>query len=144
MADIFHKFVINASPGKVFKGISTSEGLNNWWTESSVEEPKMGATYTLCFGLQYNWKAIVTKYEPDKEFELQMTDAHSDWLKTKVCFVLHEKGDNITEIDFYHTGWPEYNDHYKISCYCWAMYLRILKRYIEYGEQVPYEHRLSV
>jgi hypothetical protein len=31
-----------------------------------------------------------------------------------------------------------------ISTYCWAMYLRILKRWLEFGEQVPYEKRLSV
>ena len=36
------------------------------------------------------------------------------------------------------------NDHYKISSYCWAMYLRILKRYVESGEEVPYENRLNV
>jgi Activator of Hsp90 ATPase homolog 1-like protein len=32
----------------------------------------------------------------------------------------------------------------KISSYCWAMYLRILKRYVEFGEEVPYEKRLQV
>jgi len=52
--------------------------------------------------------------------------------------------ENLTEVSFYHVGWKENNEHYKISCYCWAMYLRILKRYIEFGEEVAYEKRLSV
>jgi uncharacterized protein YndB with AHSA1/START domain len=34
--------------------------------------------------------------------------------------------------------------HYRVSCYCWAMYLRILKRYLEHGETVPYAKRLDV
>jgi hypothetical protein len=49
-----------------------------------------------------------------------------------------------TAVNFYHTGWPQKNEHYKISSYCWAMYLRILKRHLEYGESVPYEKRLQV
>ncbi len=35
-------------------------------------------------------------------------------------------------------------EHYRISCYCWAMYLRILKRYLEHGETVQYARRLDV
>ena len=143
MADIFQIFTIKASPAKVFEGISTSRGLDNWWTKSSEVNPGGGEVYTLCFGPPYNWKAVVTKYEADKEFELQMTDADVDWLGTKVGFSLSGK-ENITQVNFYHTGWPQNNDHYKISTYCRAMYLRILKRYIEFGEEVPYEKRLNV
>ena len=143
MADIFHTFIINAPANKVFEGITTSEGLDNWWTKSSQENRIPGGIYNLYFGEQYNWRAIVTKYVLNKVFELQIIDAMPDWLDTKVGFVLTEK-DNITEINFYHTGWPQRNEHYKISSYCWAMYLRILKRYIEFGEQVIYEDRLNV
>jgi hypothetical protein len=45
---------------------------------------------------------------------------------------------------FRHTGWAEPNEHFRISNHCWAMYLRILRRYLEYGEIVPYEQRLDV
>jgi uncharacterized protein YndB with AHSA1/START domain len=143
MADIFHTFKIKASPDKVFEGISTSKGLDNWWTKSSEVKPGVGEVYTLGFGPQYNWKAVVTKYKTDTEFELQMTEADADWHGTKVGFLLNSK-ENNTEVNFYHIGWPQNNDHYKISTYCWAMYLRILKRYIEFGERVAYEKRLSV
>jgi hypothetical protein len=43
-----------------------------------------------------------------------------------------------------HRGWPDANDHYRTSCHCWAMYLRILRRHLEHGESVPYEKRLDV
>lgn len=143
MPDIFHSFKIKALPDKVFEGISTSKGLDNWWTKSSEEQPEMGGIYTLNFGAQYIWKAVVTKYEAGKAFELQMTTADLDWIETKIGFLL-SYNNNITEVDFYHSGWIELGEHFKISSYCWAMYLRILKRYIEFGEQVPYEKRLSV
>ena len=144
MPDIFHMFPIDASADKVFQGISTASGLDNWWTKNSEATPTQGATYTLDFGPPYLWQAIVTKFNDNKEFELQMTDADADWLNTKIGFLLNDKENNVTEVNFYHIGWPTNNEHYKISCYCWAMYLRILKRYIEFGEQVPYEKRLSV
>jgi uncharacterized protein YndB with AHSA1/START domain len=144
MPDIFHNFPINASAEKVFNGVSTAKGLDNWWTKSSEVAPKFGATYTLDFGPGYTWKAIVTKFEANKEFELQITEADADWLGAKVGFLLSAKGNNLTDVNFYNTGWPTANEHYKISSYCWAMYLRILKRYLEFGEQVPYEKRLSV
>ena len=43
-----------------------------------------------------------------------------------------------------HLGWPEANAHYRTSCHCWALYLRVLRRYLENGESVPYEVRLDV
>jgi hypothetical protein len=73
-----------------------------------------------------------------------MQQSDDDWKNTKVEFNLINKNNSITEVEFYHTGWPYSNEHYKISSYCWAMYLRILKRYLEFGETVPYEERLSV
>jgi len=50
----------------------------------------------------------------------------------------------VTQVHFHHTGWPDADDHYRVSCYCWAMYLRLLKRYLEHDEVVPYEDRLDV
>jgi hypothetical protein len=51
---------------------------------------------------------------------------------------------HAAQVRFHHLGWPEANEHYRISCFCWAMYLRIMKRNLEYGETVPYERRLAV
>jgi uncharacterized protein YndB with AHSA1/START domain len=143
MADIFHNFPITASFHKVFEAISSSRGLDNWWTKSSEADMRLGGVYTLDFGPMYIWKAIVTKFKAGTAFELEMTKADTDWLGTKIGFSLVLK-DAVTEVDFYHTGWPVKNKHFKISCYCWAMYLRILKRYVEHGEQVSYENRLNV
>jgi uncharacterized protein YndB with AHSA1/START domain len=143
MPDIYHTFSIAASAEKVFAGIATAEGLDQWWTKTSLVPSETGAECLLGFGPPYQWKAVVTKYEPGAAFELQMTQADDDWKHTRVGFLLTPKGNN-TEVAFYHTGWPENNAHFRISSYCWAMYLRILSRYVALGEQVPYEKRLHV
>ena len=144
MPDIFHRFPINALVEKVFNAVSTTDGLDNWWTKSSKGIPHVGETYELFFSPEYIWTAVISKCIPNKEFEFTMQESDDDWMNTKVGFKLTSKNNNITEVEFYHTCWPESNQHYKISNYCWAMYLRILKRYIEFGEKIPYEERLNV
>jgi uncharacterized protein YndB with AHSA1/START domain len=140
MPDIFQHFVIHAPVAQVFHGISTPEGLDTWWTQRSS---KQGNEFELAFGPTHHWRAKVSRSVPDREFEIEITHADADWTGTRMGFALEEsKGD--TQVRFHHTGWPQSNDHYRISCYCWAMYLRLLKRNVERGEVVPYERRLEV
>ena len=71
-----------------------------------------------------------------------MTRWDEDWNGSKVGFRLETSGSS-TWVTFRHTGWPAANDHFRISSFCRAMYLRILKRSIEHGESGPYEKRLD-
>lgn len=143
MADIYHDFPIFAPPDRVFEAISTPKGLDNWWTVRSSGEPRVGAEYKLDFGPDYMWSAVVRTCVPDRKIDWEMTKTDADWQGTHVGFELLPKAD-YTQVKFYHKGWPEVNDHYRTSTFCWAMYLRILKRYIEEGEMVRYEDRLNV
>jgi uncharacterized protein YndB with AHSA1/START domain len=142
MADVLHHLPIKATPRQVFEAVATPDGLDAWWTKSSSGRPEEGAEYDLGFGPDYDWRARVTRCIPDKEFEFELTSAEDDWLGTRVGFVLDGTGD-VTQVRFHHSGWPEANEHYHVSCYCWAMYLRLLRRYVEHGEVVPYEDRLD-
>jgi uncharacterized protein YndB with AHSA1/START domain len=141
--DILHDFPISAPIDRVFRAVSTPTGLDEWWTKRASGEPHEGAEYQLWFGPDYDWRARVSRCIPATDFELELTHATPDWLGTRVGFAL-SPGAAGTEVRFHHAGWPVLNAHYRISCYCWAMYLRVLKRYLEHGEQVPYERRLEV
>ena len=143
MADILHHFPIKGSPQQVFEAISTSQGLDSWWTKGSSVNPVQGGEYELDFGPGYDWKARVSTWLPDSDFELTLTESEDDWKGTRLGFHL-EQQDGTTFVSFHHLNWPQANDHYRISCFCWAMYLRLLKRYVEFGEVVPYESRLEV
>jgi uncharacterized protein YndB with AHSA1/START domain len=143
MPDILHDFPIGAPIERVFEAVSTPEGLDRWWTMHSSGIPQLGAQYELGFGPDYQWRAVVSKHAPPVELEYQIVRADGDWLGTRVRFVLRVDG-GATQVRFSHTGWPDAGDHYRTSCYCWAMYLRILRRFLENGEAVPYERRLEV
>jgi uncharacterized protein YndB with AHSA1/START domain len=143
MPDIFHDFPIAAPLDAVFRAVSTGQGLAHWWTERSSGSPQPGAEYELGFGPQHDWRARVSQCVPFGIFELEFTRADADWLGTRVGFRL-SVANGSTQVHFHHLGWPQHSDHYRTSCYCWAMYLRILKRYLEHGEEVPYDQRLDV
>ena len=142
MPDILQDFPIAASPGRVFEAISTPEGLNHWWTETCEGRAAVGETYALGFGPDYQWQARVTQCEPDALFELSLTTSDADWETTRVTFELSPTNGG-TDVKFAHVGWPAPNEHYRISSHCWALYLRLLRRFVEHGETVPYAVRLD-
>lgn len=142
MADILTDFSVKSSPGKIFEAVSTPAGLDAWWTKRSAGRAVPGAQYELWFGPGYDWRAVVSRCVPESEFELEIVSADQDWLGTRLGFLLQAK-DDVTHLRFHHLGWPEANEHYRVSCYCWPIYLRLLRRYVEHGEVVPYEDRLD-
>lgn len=140
MADILHQFRIEAPAQKVYVAFCTSRGLADWWPAKSSGEPKPGETYTLWFGPEYDWRAKVIHVIPNKEFTWKMTQAMPDWMGTEVGIRLKEDN-NGTIVDFFHTGWPERNDHFRISNFCWGTLLNGLKNLVEKGVVVPFENR---
>jgi uncharacterized protein YndB with AHSA1/START domain len=143
VADVLHDFPVAVPPSRVFAAFSTPAGLDSWWTLRSTGVPKLGEVYRLDFGPGYEWHARVTRCTPDREFELELTQAMEDWAGTRVGVVLEPNGAG-TQVRFRHSGWPEVSEHFRISSFCWAMYLRVMRRNLEFGEIVPYESRLSV
>lgn len=142
MATIHHDCPIAASAERVFDAITLPGGLDAWWTDASTGAPGSGNTYELDFGPGYVWTARVTRCHPHEEFELEFTEADADWTGTRVGFRLEENGDR-TMVRFRHEGWPQENRHFRSSSYCWAMYLRLLRRFVETGDVVPYAIRLD-
>jgi uncharacterized protein YndB with AHSA1/START domain len=141
--DIVHDFPIDAPINEVFDAVSTPSGLDQWWTKTSAGEPAEGAEYELGFGPGYDWRARVTRCTPRTDFEVEMIDADDDWKGSRVGIHLEERAGK-TWVQFWHKGWPIANEHYRISNCCWAMYLRVMRRFLEHGESVPYEDRLDV
>ena len=140
MPAIYHNFKIAGKLGKVFKAISRPKEIQHWWPIHSKGKAGYGETYLFDFGPEYNWKGRVTKFIKNQSIEWVITEADEDWTDTTLSFELEKQGD-VIHVSFCHEGWRAINDHFKISNYCWAQYLRTLKRYVELGEIVSYEDR---
>lgn len=143
MADIYHSFPVSEIRSVVFRHIVSPESMSKWWTSSTIGAPELGGVYILDFGPGYEWRARVSRFSIDEMFELELVDAVDDWLGTRVGFLLEDIKEG-TGVSFYHSGWPDTSSHFRSTSYCWAMYLRIFKRYLELGEQVDYVNRLNV
>jgi len=141
--NIVHLLQINSSIESVFEVISTPRGMSKWWTSNATGHPELGALLELEFTEDIRWQAQVTQMVAPHEFEITLTRCDEDWMDSIVGFLLSKTANGVS-VRFYHNGWEKANDHYYTSCYCWAMYLRLMKRYLEYGEIVPYHQRLSV
>ena len=142
MPDILHDFPIKAPRERVFRAFSLPVDLDQWWTVHSKGEPKKGASYELRFDPEHDWRATVSRVVPNTAFELEITRADPESMGTRVGAELSDAA-GATYVRFHHAGWPSVSDNYRESCYCWAMYLRILRRYLERGETVPYAKRLD-
>jgi len=142
MPDILHDFPIAAPADRVFAAVATPEGLDEWWTLGCEGAPSVGASWRLDFGPGYVWTADVRVLDLNRAIEWEMLDADADWRGTRVGFELEPAGTR-TQVRFRHTGWREANDHFRSTSFCWAMYLRVLKRFVELGEHTAYEVRLD-
>ena len=143
MPDILLSFPILRDVLTVFDAMTAPAGLDRWWTLDSDGTATRGARYRFGFGPSCQWTGEVTHCQAPRAFEWTMRDADSDWAGTRVGFTLKDISDG-TLVEFYHRDWPMENEHLRGSAYCWASYLRILRRHLEYGEDVPYAQRDSV
>lgn len=144
MPDILHRFPIRASTTHVFAAIATPHGLDQWWTLDCHGLARLGETWRFGFGSGFeDWRGEVTRHIEGRAIEWTMTRADSDWTGTIVGIELVPDGDR-TVVEFSHRGWRDAGDHFRTSSCCWASYLRILRRYLENAESVPYPVRLEV
>lgn len=142
MPEILQDLFVNASPEKVFSAIATVEGLNSWWTKTCEGVVGPDEEFVLGFGHEYQWSARVVRIETGHGFEIEFTAADSDWTGTHVAFDIDRDGDG-SRVMFRHSGWRAANEHFRISSHCWALYLRLMRRYVEHGDVIPYEDRLA-
>ncbi len=66
-----------------------------------------------------------------------------DWIGTHVGFDL-SPADGGTKVRFHHRGWATQSGHFRISSYCWAQLLHLLKRWVEAGEVLPHAQRAEL
>jgi len=142
MVDIIHRVGIAASPDKVYKAITTNEGLASWWTTDTSGAGSVGSIIKFRFG----------GHGPDFEV-IEQTDSsvrwnHSGempgpWMGTEVSFHL-TRGENQTYLLFSHSNWKEPSDFMAHCSTKWAVFLLSLKEALEEGEGKPYPHDIHI
>jgi hypothetical protein len=124
--------------------IHKPQGLDRRWTKSATGEAKENAEYALSFAPGYDWREQSHAAFPVQHLSFTLRKRIPTGWTHAWAVIWSRRVRTVTQVRFYHKGWPADNEHWRVSCYCWAMYLRVLRRYLEHGEFVPYEKRLEV
>lgn len=140
MNHIYHDLKIDAQAPKIFKALSTKDGMEAWWPKIVSKQFALGSEVQFYFTEQYNWKAEVISLEANRHIHFKMIDADEDWLNTLLKFDILQK-DDYCILQLSHLNWVENNHHFRRTNYCWAFYLKMIKDYAEQQIIVPFEDR---
>lgn len=135
MADIRHNVVIKATPEKVYKAVTTQDGLEGWWCKQTTAKPELGFVNIFIFG-KFRNEMKVTELFANKRTEWECINSIDEWIGTKISFDLEEKNGN-TILRFTHGGWKEVTDTYAGCNYDWAQFMKSLKTLCETGTGTP-------
>jgi len=144
MPDIRHRVVIERPVTDVYRAITTTSGIGEWWTRGGVQgESKVGSTLEFYFGQPAPAAVVeVTTLEPDGRVRWHCVAGADEWVGTTIAFDLSATGQG-TAVLFTHADWREPNDFMAHCSARWAYFLLSLKSYQETGRGTPFPDDLK-
>jgi uncharacterized protein YndB with AHSA1/START domain len=137
MPAIKHLLTINASPETIYKALTTTEGIANWWTPETKIGNNIGEINIFNFGDKYHNEMKITKLISNKRVEWECLKGDREWIGTKLSFEIEEKN-NQTGLRFTHDLWKEETDFFASCNFQWGYYMRSIKQYCETGKGIPF------
>lgn len=137
---------INGTTQQVFNAIS--QHVQKWWGNTDNSVSSVGDEFTTSFDSTY-WKFKISEFELNRKIIWKCTEAkhihngyegiEKEWEGTLVEWVLEEKGQNETILNFAHNGLvPELNC-YEICFPAWERFVtQSLKSFVETGTGMPH------
>ena len=148
MVDIIHRIGIKSPVAKVYKALSTMEGLAHWWTEEVEGEEQIGGKIEFTFrsetgDIKGKMTMEVQQLNPEKNVQWRCIDGPAEWIGTDITFELSEQ-DEQTIIIFGHRNWREAVEFTAHCSMKWAVFLLSLREYVETGKGKPSPHDLKI
>jgi uncharacterized protein YndB with AHSA1/START domain len=131
MPDILHRVGIDARPERVFKALTTIEGVRAWWVSTAKGTPAKGGTIDFGF---CDMKVLAA--DPGKLVHWRCTRGPAEWVDTEVTFQLQWK-EGQTFVLFRHANWKEPVEFMHHCSTKWATFLLSLRDSIERGRGTP-------
>ncbi len=138
MPDIFHRVGIKVSPDKVFKAITTTDGLSHWWIATTKGNPQINGRINFGFATMK-----VVELKPNKVIKWKCVKGPKEWVGTQVIFELKFKN-NQTFVIFTHANWKEPVEFMHHCSTKWAVFLLSLKDWLEREEGRPYPYDVNI
>lgn len=148
MVNIIHRIGTKASAAKVYKALSTIDGLAHWWTEETTGDENIGGKIEFTFrteagDIKGQMVMEVTELNKDRNVRWRCIDGPPEWIDTDVTFDLSEQDGQIIII-FGHRNWKEEIEFMAHCSTKWAVFLLSLRDYVENGKGKPSPHDLKI
>ncbi|PWT93493.1 MAG: hypothetical protein C5B55_04445 [Blastocatellia bacterium] len=136
MKKIIHFVRIHDDPEKVYRALTTKEGLTGWWSTSVNVQPGIIRFY---FGGDFNPEMEVTKLEPNRLVEWKCVGGHDKWRDNTFTFELRDVNGEA-HLMFVQVYAQELSDEdYGTYNFNWGYYLGSLKHLCETGTGTPFK-----
>ncbi|HVA12341.1 MAG TPA: SRPBCC domain-containing protein [Stellaceae bacterium] len=138
MPEIMHLVKIRSPQDKVYKAVSTAEGIRNWWTHDAALDPNVGGTGEFGFyGHRMVVKVKVAELTPPRHVAWDAVSSTGGGFDgTTITFDLKSE-EGVTTLLFAHRGFEVGGDNIASATTRWGFYLLSLKRYLETGNGTP-------
>jgi uncharacterized protein YndB with AHSA1/START domain len=131
MADLRHQIAINAAPAKVYRALTTQDGLRAWWTADAATEEKVGGKAQFGFNQRRTvFHMTIEALEPDRRVVWSCHGEPPEWNGTTLTWEMAGE-DGTTVVRFNHAGWRAVTDLYAICNSSWGELMHRLKDYVE-------------
>jgi uncharacterized protein YndB with AHSA1/START domain len=139
MNKIIHFVHIHASCEKVYRALTTEEGLAGWWSTAVSLQPGVGGVISFHFTGDFNPDMEMTKLEPSQRVEWKCIAGHDNWRDNTFSFELQDS-DGETDLMFVQVYAQELSDEvYGTYNFNWGYSLGSLKSFCETGMGTPFE-----
>jgi uncharacterized protein YndB with AHSA1/START domain len=142
MADILQKIAIDTPPSRVYRALSTLDGLSGWWTSTTGGESVVGRELEFRFNAHVV-RMRVAALEPDRRVAWECADTSGEWAGTRFTFDLSEDGGRTTLL-FGHRAWQEASPSFAHCSMKWATFLLSLREYAETGSGRPFPRDVQI
>jgi uncharacterized protein YndB with AHSA1/START domain len=143
---INHQVGVKASPEEVYKALTETQKLAQWWTtDTRGSGAKIGDTLEFWFYGSFCQQFHVKDLKPAKRvaWKAPKGQGAGEWEETEVSFDL-STDEKQTLIQFRHSGWRDSTDFQGHCSMRWAVFLLSLKDVLERGKGRPIPYDLEV
>jgi uncharacterized protein YndB with AHSA1/START domain len=123
MPDILHLVKIQASPERVYRALTTSEGIRNWWTRDADIDDAVGGIGEFRFGAYGGssvTKVSIEELEPSVRVRWKTVESfRPEWAGTSISFDLRPEKSG-TSLLFAHRGFAQADEIYALTTTGWG------------------------
>ena len=137
--ELIHRIGIAAPAEKIYRAITTEEGIKGWWTTDVKMDAHVGGKAV--FGFENHSIVFQMRIEqltsPSLVLWKCVDNSSPDWIGTTQEFRLEAETDQVL-LKFCHGGWERGGDHCYFCNTTWGHLLVNLKLYAERDVKNPY------